>query len=86
MTGLFLGRLTLDFDRVSPRASTQTYSAMMEPFWSSLRYLLSWKASVGQQRYNQSLDVDGSGKPVSYSLRPGGQNFAGSLRRQTLLV
>lgn len=34
-------RLTLDLDRVSPTASTQTYSAMMLPFWSSFMYLLT---------------------------------------------
>lgn len=34
-------KLTLDLERVSPFASTQTYSAMMEPFWSSLRYLFN---------------------------------------------
>ena len=34
-------QLTLDLERVSPLASTQTYSAMMEPFWSSLRYLFN---------------------------------------------
>ena len=32
---------TLDLERVSPRASTQTYSAIIWPFWSSFRYLLS---------------------------------------------
>lgn len=38
-------RLTLDLERVSPLASTQTYSAMMEPFWSSLRYLFNYSRS-----------------------------------------
>jgi hypothetical protein len=33
-------RLTLDLERVFPSASIQMYSAMMLPFWSSLRYLL----------------------------------------------
>jgi hypothetical protein len=32
---------TLDFDRVPPVESIQTYSAMILPCWSSLRYLFS---------------------------------------------
>ena len=38
-----LGKLTLALARVEPSASIQMYSAMMLPFWSSLRYLLSWR-------------------------------------------
>lgn len=34
-------RHTLDLERVSPFASTQMYSAMIWPFWSSLRYLFN---------------------------------------------
>lgn len=34
-------RLTLDLERVSPLESIQTYSAMIWPFWSSLRYFWS---------------------------------------------
>lgn len=39
-------RLTLDLERVSPTASIQTYSAIREPFCSSLRYLLSYTGAV----------------------------------------
>lgn len=33
--------LTLDFERVPPSASIQTYSAMIDPFWGRLMYLAS---------------------------------------------
>jgi hypothetical protein len=35
------GGLTLDFERIPPEPSIQTYSAMIEPFWSSWRYFSS---------------------------------------------
>lgn len=43
--------LTRDLDRTSPLASTQTYSAMRLPFWSSFMYLLTCASnSVSQRR------------------------------------
>lgn len=44
-------KLTLDFDRVSPVESIQTYSAMILPFWSSFRYLL--RVSVRDDRISR---------------------------------
>lgn len=34
--------LTLDFERVPPSASIQTYSAMTLPCWGRSRYFWSW--------------------------------------------
>ncbi len=46
-------KLTLDFERVSPLESIQTYSAMIWPFWSSLRYLLSCEQAKSQFYFHE---------------------------------